>query len=102
MSSRRPRVDCRQYLRDHCGIVVTQPIHATSTAQNSTVRIIRDLTILKDPTGFLSGLSSTGQNVERLLSARYRAALHSERPQPCCEGRASAADASGGFLRWRD
>ena len=32
MSSRRPRVDCRQHLGHHLGIVVTQPIHATSSA----------------------------------------------------------------------
>jgi hypothetical protein len=33
MSSRRPRADRRQHLRHHVRIVVTQPIHATSTVQ---------------------------------------------------------------------
>src|SRR5688572_8319440 len=43
MSSWRPGVDRRKHLRHHLGIVVTQPIHATSTARTSTVQNDRSL-----------------------------------------------------------
>ena len=40
MSSWRTRTDRREDVRHHLGIVVTQPIHATSSARTSTVRAV--------------------------------------------------------------
>jgi hypothetical protein len=61
MSSRRSRVDRRQHVGHHAGIVVTQPIHATSAVLTSTVRITVQSQAIRRYSrigpGWLSGVS---------------------------------------------
>src|SRR5262245_13794630 len=102
-SSGRAGVDRRQHVGHHAPIVVTEPIHTTSSVQigaSTVARRIRAYSGMRP--GPLSGQSciSAGDRFVMSLSARYRGVQRSERPQPYCEGRASVADAFGAFPQW--